>query len=257
MRSQKELEAYYRKEDFNWHGFPEINIPKDYRIVDPKAEEILSEDKTFHIEEPQWSRNCYRNPDWVWITKRPLPDFAPERQMQTVQADQTSKAEKQTSKADPTSQTQTSMNKSKTYIVNYGPVNYEVPETALRALFQKDSLNRPHCLQSPFHIVNEFLTHGNLSSEDAEIKVVHNGNVYHYLITPDGNKFFYFPPAYTRTVKFVYRKNRDEVNWRTLGVTEETETYLCGIDLADNQFKKFLREKVLGGEVIEVTDQQG
>jgi hypothetical protein len=244
MRTQEELKEYYQSIDSGYQG---ENPPEGWRFLDLDVEYRPKKLKTYVKGTEEWEYRDY-NPMWVWITDLPLPDFAPERQRQKQlnQASHTNQTQ--------TNQTQTSMNKSKTYIVNYGPVNYEVPETALRALFLKDpSYNRFYCNKSPFDIVREFLTHGSLSQKPAEVKINKDAN---YLVTPSGLQYFSFPPPYTRTVKFVYRKNRDEVNWRTLGVTEETDTYLCGIDLADNQFKKFLREKILGGEIIEVADKQ-
>lgn len=52
-----------------------------------------------------------------------------------------------------------------------------------------------------------------------------------------------------RRVQFVYdKKTGEQLKWRVLDVTEETATYLCGLE--NGEFKKFLKRRILDGKVL-------
>ena len=64
---------------------------------------------------------------------------------------------------------------------------------------------------------------------------------------------------YKRIVEFVYDKNTGyhygaggAPEWRKLGVTGETASYIWGYDFVRNAERKFCKNKIVGGRIIEV-----
>jgi hypothetical protein len=57
-------------------------------------------------------------------------------------------------------------------------------------------------------------------------------------------------PDIIKTVKFVYDKGFDGIKWRKVEVTGEDDEYITGFE--NGMFKKFLKSKILGGEIITI-----
>jgi hypothetical protein len=54
-----------------------------------------------------------------------------------------------------------------------------------------------------------------------------------------------------RVVEFVYQKDNGETDWRRLQVEDEDSGYIKGIDLDKNEFRSFLKSRIIGGKILE------
>jgi hypothetical protein len=54
-----------------------------------------------------------------------------------------------------------------------------------------------------------------------------------------------------RIVEFVYQKDNGETDWRRLQVEDEDCGYIKGIDLDKNEFRSFLKSRIIGGKILE------
>jgi hypothetical protein len=233
MRTQEELNEYYQRIDNSYRG--EV-LPEGWRFVDLISENINIKNNLMSFFGGGWfvpegETSPLNTPDWVWITNLPLTESAPESAPENAAQNST----------------KTNM---KTYNVKFGHVIYkDIPADKLAATFINSGFNKGvnynlseimTCLSSSKVIPST------ANSFDLEIVPLYG---YFTILTKDGKVPSF--QTYSEVASFVYRKNRDEVTKRRIGVTEEDSQYIKGIDLDDsNSFKQFLKEKIVGGWIV-------
>jgi hypothetical protein len=223
MRTQEELKEYYQKTDPFYHG---ENPPEGWRFVDPSSEVIKEKRNLMTFENRVWFKASELEtpsnlPRWAWITNLPLPESAHENAAKNS--------------------TKTNMK----YNVKFGHVIYQgVSAASLAGVFNNGV---SYELSEIVDCLDLFDYHpASIGVFDLEIVPVYS---YFAITTKDGKTPSF--RTHSEIANFVYRKNRDEVTKRRIGITEEDSHYIKGIDLDDNNhFKQFLKEKIVGGWIV-------
>lgn len=58
------------------------------------------------------------------------------------------------------------------------------------------------------------------------------------------------PPVLKRVQFAYYKQDGSAPTWRELDVTEETPEHLFGVEVSTGELKKFLKNRIVGGEIL-------